>query len=290
MATARCTWTAVSGVDGYNVYLKSNGEFVKQNSELVTATVYDIENLEDGDYEAYATSVLNDVESDASNVKGFEVSAADPYAPVHGNEFTWGGFTYKVIVQDYGGGNTLAWLDRNLGASQVATSKTDSDSYGHLYQWGRLTDGHQIRTSGTTETLSTTDEPGHGDFILSSGDWRDPQNNNLWQGVDGINNPVPPGWRLPTEAEWATERGSWNTQNPDGAFGSPLKLPMAGRRLRDTGALADVADRGLYWSATVSGDFARASGFRQANNDAGESSWWRAQGNSVRCVRDMGAS
>ena len=27
MATARCTWTAVSGVDGYNVYLKSNGYY-----------------------------------------------------------------------------------------------------------------------------------------------------------------------------------------------------------------------------------------------------------------------
>ena len=81
MATARCTWTAVSGVDGYNVYLKSNGTFVKQNSELVTDTVYDIENLEDGNYEAYATSVLNSVESDASNVKGFEVSTV-PAEPV----------------------------------------------------------------------------------------------------------------------------------------------------------------------------------------------------------------
>ena len=76
MATARCTWTEVSGVDGYNVYLKSNGTFVKQNSELITETVYDIENLEDGDYEAYATSVLNSVESDASNVKGFEVDTS----------------------------------------------------------------------------------------------------------------------------------------------------------------------------------------------------------------------
>ena len=73
MATARCTWTAVSGVDGYNVYLKSNGTFVKQNSELIEGTVYDIENLEDGNYEAYATSVLNDVESEPSNTKGFVV-------------------------------------------------------------------------------------------------------------------------------------------------------------------------------------------------------------------------
>ena len=78
--TAQCSWNAVSEVDGYNVYLKSNGEFVKQNSELITETVYDIENLEDGNYEAYATSVLNSVESDASNVKGFEIGQAAEYA------------------------------------------------------------------------------------------------------------------------------------------------------------------------------------------------------------------
>ncbi|MFZ1451482.1 MAG: hypothetical protein WAT20_02205, partial [Ferruginibacter sp.] len=42
------------------------------------------------------------------------------------------------------------WMDRNLGASRVATSSTDDLAYGDLYQWGRLTDGHQNRTSGTT--------------------------------------------------------------------------------------------------------------------------------------------
>ena len=33
------------------------------------------------------------------------------------------------------------WMDRNLGASQVATSSTDAASYGDLYQWGRAADG-----------------------------------------------------------------------------------------------------------------------------------------------------
>ena len=28
------------------------------------------------------------------------------------------------------------WIDRNLGASQVATSPTDTAAYGDLYQWG----------------------------------------------------------------------------------------------------------------------------------------------------------
>ena len=70
------------------------------------------------------------------------------------------------------------WMDRNLGASQVATSSTDAAAYGDLYQWGRGADGHQIRTSGTTATLSSTDQPGNGNFILAPNspyDWRSPQ-------------------------------------------------------------------------------------------------------------------
>ncbi len=85
------------------------------------------------------------------------------------------------------------WMDRNLGANKVATSMTDTEAYGDLYQWGRLTDGHEKRNSGTTTTLSNSDTPGHGDFITNNSespyspfDWRSPQNNNLWQGVSGI--------------------------------------------------------------------------------------------------------
>jgi predicted secreted hydrolase len=37
------------------------------------------------------------------------------------------------------------WLDRNLGAKQVATSGHDTDSYGSLYQWGRGKDDHEDR-------------------------------------------------------------------------------------------------------------------------------------------------
>jgi hypothetical protein len=52
------------------------------------------------------------------------------------------------------------WMDRNLGASQVATSSTDPTSYGDSYQWDRLADGHQIRTSATTTTLAVNTTPG----------------------------------------------------------------------------------------------------------------------------------
>jgi len=60
------------------------------------------------------------------------------------------------------------WMDRNLGATQVATSSIDAASLGHLYQWGRGNDGHQVRASATTATLSTIDNPGHGLFITTS--------------------------------------------------------------------------------------------------------------------------
>ena len=92
------------------------------------------------------------------------------------------------------------WMDRNLGAERVAESITDDLGFGDLYQWGRFSDGHQCRTSATNPTLSSTDQPAHGDFItVNSGnyDWRSPQNHNLWQGVNGINNPCPSGYRIP---------------------------------------------------------------------------------------------
>ena len=43
------------------------------------------------------------------------------------------------------------WMDRNLGATQVAQSSSDKASYGYLFQWGRSSDGHQKRSSFTTK-------------------------------------------------------------------------------------------------------------------------------------------
>ena len=66
--------------------------------------------------------------------------------------------------------------------------------------------------------------------ILHS-DWRSPQSNNLWQGVNGVNNPCPGGYRLPTDAELFAERTSWNDNTTwSGGFLTPLKFPMAGHR------------------------------------------------------------
>lgn len=182
----------------------------------------------------------------------------------------------------------LTWMDRNLGASRVAEQFDDEEAYGDLYQWGRPADGHQKRKSGRTGELSATDQPGHGEFILSYSapyDWRSPQNDKLWQGVDGVNNPCPAGFRLPTNAEWELERKSWALNTREGAFGSPLKLPAAGFHL-SSGLMHYVGSRGGYWTSTVSGREARYLYF--GSSTARMSDYRRANGNSVRCLKDEG--
>jgi len=199
--------------------------------------------------------------------------------------FTYNGssVTYGTVVRAGG----KCWLDRNLGAIQVATSSTDAASYGHLFQWGRLDDGQQVRTSPTTTTLSNSDVPGHNNFIKAPdfpNDWRSPENNNLWQGEGGINNPCPAGFRLPTQAEWNTERLSWTTNNAAGAFASPLKLSVAGGRYSFDGSVNLDGSNGYYWSSTVDDIDAYALTFD--SNVSYEGSSGRAYGFSVRCLKD----
>jgi len=175
------------------------------------------------------------------------------------------------------------WMDRNLGASRPATSATDEVAYGDLYQWGRFGDGHQCRSSATTRKISSKNAPGHGFFILAS-DWLYPQNNNLWQAVDGINNPCPTSYRLPTESEWEAERRSWSSNSSEAAMGSALMLPLAGYRFYYNGSLGDLGTCGYYWSNSVSDSNARFLNiksnkvFMHPNN--------RVFGFSVRCIKN----
>src|SRR5690554_3839524 len=262
------------------------------------------------------TTGISITESQISDLGNYIETETDPSVPIGtqiGEMQYWNGTAWVTVAATENEGATLKmiggvptwiggtppppnvtnpttgeiWMDRNLGASQVATSSTDAAAYGDLYQWGRAADGHESRTSGTTSTLATSDTPGHGNFITNGSspyDWRNPQNDNLWQGVSGTNNPCPSGYRLPTEAEWEAERTSWSSNNEAGAFASPLKLPVAGRRDFSDGTLGDVGSGGFYWSSTVSGTYARHLYF--VSSDAVMGSGYRAYGFSVRCLKD----
>jgi hypothetical protein len=186
-----------------------------------------------------------------------------------------------TTVVEITSGTGRIWMDRNLGASQAATSSGDAAAYGDLYQWGRGNDGHQCRNSSTTSTLSTTNQPGHGLFILNAFDWmhQSYENNNLWQGVNGINNPCPSGFRVPTEAEWAAERTNWGGgTSPAAFFSSILKLTVGGVRA-DNGSIM-LTTMNWYWSSTVNG-YGDPISIEQTFQPRSES-----YGMSVRCIKN----
>ena len=215
------------------------------------------------------------------------ISAANVVLPTYpaGSVFCTSGPTAIVDVTNPTTGKT--WMDRNLGASQAATSSTDDAAYGDLYQWGRRADGHQCRTSATTSTLSSSDQPAHSNFIIAPSapyDWRSPQNTNLWQGVNGVNNPCPSGYRIPSDTEINAERLSWSVNSSVGAFASPLKLPMAGMRLYSDGSFLMVGTYVRLWSSTVSGALSGSIGFDSSNASMGANA--RAYGLTVRCIKN----
>jgi uncharacterized protein (TIGR02145 family) len=211
-------------------------------------------------------------------------------------------FVYNGMMVTYGTvlSNGRCWLDRNLGALQVATGSIDYLAYGDLFQWGRPADGHQLinwtawnmgnpfnsTTMGACDAVAT-DNPPHSNFIKCNSspvDWRLPQNPNLWQGVSGVNNPCPPGFRLPTDTELNNERLNWSSNNAAGAYASSLKLTTGGIRLTSDGGFNAVGVSGTYWSYTVSSSNSRRLSFN--NSGASMNADFRTSGVSVRCIKD----
>ena len=208
--------------------------------------------------------------------------------------------TYNTVLST----GSKCWLDRNLGATRPAENSTDYLAYGDLYQWGRGADGHQtiVWTSSTasnraeqskeTSTISTNDAPGDHKFIqapFTPYDWRSGQNDNLWQGVSGINNPCPSGYRLPTETEFNNERLSWINQNAAGAFASPLKLPIAAVRNHSDCWIQGAGIYARYWSSTVPttvNGTTYASMLIFDGNSTGMATTYRANGLPVRCIKN----
>jgi hypothetical protein len=184
------------------------------------------------------------------------------------------------------------WMDRNLGASQIATSSIDAASYGDLYQWGRPTDGHQLRNSATASGPVASGSEGS-NFITNNSvtrDWLAPQDDFRWNSntTGGVtktgNDPCPTGYRVPTEAELQAELVEFSPRNAAGAFESLLKLPVAGSRFRSNGAIFNLGSTGFYWSSTVSGTSARYLIFSSSGILISTDS--RADGFSVRCLKD----
>ncbi|CAK8722123.1 hypothetical protein KKHLCK_11380 [Candidatus Electrothrix laxa] len=174
------------------------------------------------------------------------------------------------------------WMDRNLGATQVAQHANDTEAYGDLYQWGRETDGHEKEDSAILVGQAETDNPSHANFLAGSADWRNPSNAALWTTLTGLNNPCPAGFRIPTMSEWLAEI--------DASALAVLNVPWNGFRNTD-GTLnrPPTSSYGYYWSSTTDSDTTRA--YRLSWKDGilgtafvGTSA--KSFGHAVRCIKD----
>lgn len=211
------------------------------------------------------------------------------------------GVTSGLTMEDgdvYNSVTGEVWMDRNLGASQVATASNDAAAYGNYYQWGRNSDGHELFNSTAPGPVAAGTEGS--DFItLDSGsEWLQDRDDTRWNKstapdpdtdpVKGDHDPCPDGYRVPTFLEWQAEKNSWDTRDAAGAFNSQLKLALAGRRaIYANGGLVGVDTNGHYWSSsTSSGDIGARSFQFNAGSAVASVHLGRARGQSIRCIKD----
>lgn len=203
--------------------------------------------------------------------------------------------TTPTILSTFSSPSGRVWMDRNLGASRKANAMNDFMAYGCFYQWGRGNDGHASftwtsSTAGTavnsnTPNQYTTDAGGPNYVGGSNKDWRSPQNNFLWQGVNGINNPCPVSFRLPTDSEFTTEINAYSINNYTAAFNSDFKIAIAGYRVRLlSGGINGTGLRSYNWTSTLNSSAGLGRFINSTSTSSG--SFDRSEGLSVRCIKD----
>ena len=220
--------------------------------------------------------------------------------------FTYNGatVTYGVITSPVTG---RKWLDRNLGASQVATAY---DRFYGLWAFvsmgtsGRWAPVSEFQLAKPWQRCECKDKDigydrcaGHSSFITPDNtvqqngvwvyDWRSDQNTNRW----AINSQgaCPTGWHVPTAAEWDAETGITNLAT---AF-SQLKLTAAGFRYGDfdgsgrEGTVRNVGAFAYYWSSSVWPSGKGFSSYKDiSSNSSNMDLIGRAYGIPVRCIKD----
>lgn len=211
------------------------------------------------------------------------------------------GATRGVVDVDGNGVGDNIWLDRNIGATQVATSATDAAAFGGYFQFGRTADGHEFATAselynGEVDGFATTIAANSGTwdakFIVGGGTWVTDTSllADVWLGTGGVNTPCPSGTKVPSQEEIAAEIVSITTddgvEDTTEIFNSPLKLVTQGIRGRGAGAPVQQTNNAFYWTSRAISSALNAFPYEiypTSNRIYFENS---ASGISVRCMVD----
>ena len=279
-------WTAIAGATGYTLEYSTSdsGPWTAFPSNPYTGTTAAITGLSAVQY-WYRVTVSGGICAGSSGI-GIAGCGANV------------GATFK------------AFMCYNLGVTgtQDPLSYESGANNGTLYQWGRNTDGHEVRNSLTQ--AGPVGAPVVDTFItVNSGklDWINPQSTTLWgdgttvaNPAKATNDPCPAGFKVPSQFQWGglfadgltsgapstATRNTWTWTGSGYTVGNLLYLPAAGARDVGDASLFTVGTYGYYWSSTVYGTGSYYLRFDSGFVNPGYGANSRGYGFSVRCISE----
>lgn len=259
-------------------------------------------------------------------------------ALMQGNEVVWSWHIWMTAApQTMVYENGTISMDRNLGA--ISSEVGSTDAYGMYYQWGRKDPFYGGQTTETSATAfaeakkHTIINPAYADYTWSAAtgtfstadyaaahpmtflynkvgvsafyDWLATPRATMWSAAKSLNDPCPPGYKIPQTNAWAdfgqgrqyidgvsawdgTHFGMTYTFN-----GQTTWYPAQGYRNQSTGSIIGLGTTrtGNYWAAEAASQTARFFYFQKKlttssgsiNHELDKS---RAFGYTVRCCKE----
>jgi uncharacterized protein (TIGR02145 family) len=183
--------------------------------------------------------------------------------------------TYGTVT-NIPGEPSKCWITSNLGSDHQATAKNDATeaSAGWYWQFNRKQGFKHTGTVRTPNTVWINNINENSDWLLAN----DPCALELGS-----------GWRIPSSSEWINVDASGNWTNWNGPWNSGLKMHAAGYLTNYQGSLGNRGSYGYYWSSTQSTtDWGWSLDFFSVTSSVNDMG--KADGYSIRCVRDASAS